>query len=152
MLRPGRTVDSCPKDHPPILAQVQGPYRERDEKTFFLSGYLTSFGHAWALSIHLSSFWPTQCKNLPLCHLGKWGRLPSVPDYLGSGKEWAAGPVIRKSGDTTAFGPPPDIEQSARKSREASWSLWVTSGSSAQPTWPAPLKWPVRPGLHLTTA
>lgn len=29
---------------------------------------------AWVLSIHLSSFWCTRHKNLPVCHLGQWGR------------------------------------------------------------------------------
>ena len=31
------------------------------------------------LSIHLSSFWRGQYKNLPLHHLGQWGRPPSAP-------------------------------------------------------------------------
>ena len=49
---------------PPLPAQAPSSYRDRS--FIFLSNY------------H-SSFWCTHCKNLPLHHLGQWGRFPSAP-------------------------------------------------------------------------
>lgn len=53
-------------------------YRERREG-LFLSNYLASFWSSGALSINISSFCHTQCKNVSLHHLGQWGRRPSAP-------------------------------------------------------------------------
>lgn len=44
-----------------------------------LSIHLPSFWHLQAFSIRTSVFWRAQCKNLPLHHLGQWGRLPGAP-------------------------------------------------------------------------
>lgn len=57
-------------------------YVDREEWTSLLSNYLASFHCAGVLFTHLSSFWSPWCKNLPLHHLGHWGRLLESPDCL----------------------------------------------------------------------
>lgn len=75
---PGKIVDSHLKDYHPSCSSL-GSYRDRERRVFFPSSYLASFWHNEFLSIHLSSFWHSWCKNLPLYHIGQWGRLPCAP-------------------------------------------------------------------------
>ena len=85
---PRRMEDSCLIEHPPSCSS-----KDKKGRAVFSLIILLSFGTlqpclssvwcAWVLSIYFSSFWYTQCKNLPLCHFGQWGKLPSSPtDYL----------------------------------------------------------------------
>ena len=90
VLWPGRMVDPCLKHNPPFLLKCSS-YRDREGRNFFsyliniaiiwqvLSMHLYSFWYVRVLSNYLSSFWLAHCKNLPLCHLGQWRRLPSTP-------------------------------------------------------------------------
>ena len=83
---------------------------------------LIVFGALGPCSFILLTF-GTQCKNLPLCHLGQWGRLPALPGcLLVSGRVgWgrAAGPTFRKPGDVTALILPPNAGHGAGTSRGA---------------------------------
>ena len=57
-----------PSQRPYTLpAKARHSYRDREGRAVFLYDYLASFWHAQVLSIHLSNFWCSQCKNLP-CH------------------------------------------------------------------------------------
>lgn len=101
VLWPGRMVDPCLKHNPPFLIKCSS-YRDREGRNFSsLSNYIAIIWHIQVLYIHLYSLWYVRvlsndlssfrlahCKNLPLCHLGQWKRLPSTPWLSRVGPMW----------------------------------------------------------------
>lgn len=64
----------------PIPAQAWGSFRAREGRVFFPLNNFTSFQTALGpLSNDLSSFWQAGGKNIRLCYLVQWGRLPGPP-------------------------------------------------------------------------
>lgn len=118
--QPGRMVGSHLKDYLIFLL-----------KLVILIGIERGEGFC-PLSSHLSSFWYAQCKNLHLCHLGQWGRLPRGPWSVWYQGQWgggAAGPTVRKPGDAGMLSLPPDAGHSAQILRGDGWSSWGMFGS-----------------------